>query len=253
MKLITLNLWGGRVTHKLGDFFKSNSADIWCFQEVFNANGDTGIVKNMIHVPGFEPNLELLTFIKKHLPSHTAYFCTTHLNSYGISIFISNKIKVLDVGEFQIAQGDWETNNDIETKDHDRKVQWIKLNSNGKEFFVLNGHLTHRPVGKEDSEKRLTQSKIIIDFLKQHPIPTILVGDFNLMPHTNSIKMIEDAGMTNLIKKYNITGTRTELYKKEWKFADYAFISAGIQAHDFKVMPDIVSDHSPLFLDFTIV
>ena len=44
MKLITLNLWGGRVTHKLGDFFKSNSADIWCFQEVFNANGDTGSI-----------------------------------------------------------------------------------------------------------------------------------------------------------------------------------------------------------------
>lgn len=123
---------------------------------------------------------------------------------------------------------------------------------NGKKVLIVNVHLTHRPEGKSDSEKRFKQSKIIIDFLGMFDCPKILVGDFNLLPDTESIAMIERAGMRNLIKEYNVTSTRTELYKKPLQFADYIFVSPEINVREFKVLPDVVSDHAPLYLDFEI-
>lgn len=38
----------------------------------------------------------------------------------------------------------------------------------------------------------------------------IIVGDFNLMPDTKSISMIEEAGFDNLIAQYAIQTTRNE-------------------------------------------
>ena len=75
-------------------------------------------------------------------------------------------------------------------------------------------------------------------------------GDFNLLPDTQSIKKLENFGLRNLVKEYNITSTRTSFYTKSEKFADYAFVSSEIAVKDFKVLPDEVSDHSPLYLEF---
>ena len=65
--------------------------------------------------------------------------------------------------------------------------------------------------------------------------------------------MIEATGMRNLIKEYNITSTRTSFYKKPVRFADFVFVSKDIKVNDFKVLPDEVSDHAPLFLDFEVM
>ena len=55
--------------------------------------------------------------------------------------------------------------------------------------------------------------------------------------------------MKNLIKEYNIQSTRTSLYEKSEKFADYVFVSPEIVVKDFKLLPDEVSDHLALFLE----
>jgi endonuclease/exonuclease/phosphatase family metal-dependent hydrolase len=93
---------------------------------------------------------------------------------------------------------------------------------------------------------------MIVNFMNLFDCPKILMGDFNLLPDTESIKIIEAAGLRNLIKEFGITETRTELYKKKLRFADYAFVSPEIKVKDFKVLPDVVSDHSPQYLDFEI-
>ncbi len=64
------------------------------------------------------------------------------------------------------------------------------------------------------------------------------------------MKKLEDFGLRNLIKEYGITSTRTSFYTKPEKFADYMLVSPGVEVKDFKVLPDEVSDHSPLYLEF---
>jgi endonuclease/exonuclease/phosphatase family metal-dependent hydrolase len=62
--------------------------------------------------------------------------------------------------------------------------------------------------------------------------------------------MFEDFGLRNLVKEYGVISTRTHFYTKPEKFADYIFVLQGIDVKDFRVLPDAVSDHSPLYLEF---
>ena len=89
------------------------------------------------------------------------------------------------------------------------------------------------------------------DFLNTLDAPVILCGDFNLRPDTESIKILEE-NMHNLVKDYNIQSTRTSLYPKAERFADYILTSNEIIVQDFKVLPDEVSDHSPLWVEFSV-
>lgn len=256
MKLITLNIWGGRVGDKLPDFFrKYGDTDILCFQEVFRNFTNRSQDEEIMKTDKYQLNPDLFEGLKEHLPDHKGEFCPTFRGTYGLAAFFKQGIEILDQGETFIARGDWETNPDIDTKDHHRKLQWLELRIDGKSMLIANVHCTHRPKGKGDIEKRLKQSKMIIDFLQMFDCPKILVGDFNLQPDTESIEMIGRSGMKNLVKEYKVPTTRTELYKR-WdggpKFADYIFVSPEIKVNDFKVLPDVVSDHAPLYLDFNL-
>ncbi len=62
--------------------------------------------------------------------------------------------------------------------------------------------------------------------------------------------MIEDLPTRNLIKEYSVQSTRSSYYKKELRFADYMFVSPEVNITDFKVLPDEVSDHLAMYLDF---
>jgi endonuclease/exonuclease/phosphatase family metal-dependent hydrolase len=252
VKVVTLNIWGGRVAGKLEGFFHGHGGtDIFCFQEVFHAGPP--IIEHARIFSEHEHNPDLFEALKRFLPGHRGMFCQAFRETYGVASFLKNGIKVLHHGETMIARGDWDWNDDIGTKDHHRKIQWIELEFDGRPFLLANAHLTHRPEGKRDSEKRIRQSRRIADFLAMFDCPKVLVGDFNLMPDTESIRIIEAAGMKNLVKEHGVTCTRTELYRRFAtgpKFADYIFVSPDVRVREFKVLEDVVSDHSPLYLDF---
>ncbi|MBP8994985.1 MAG: hypothetical protein KBG30_14410 [Bacteroidales bacterium] len=77
----------------------------------------------------------------------------------------------------------------------------------------------------------------------------ILCGDFNVAPDTKSMEILETS-MNNLVKEYKVTTTRSHLYTKEHKFADYILVSPEIKVKKFEVIQDVVSDHLPLMLEF---
>jgi endonuclease/exonuclease/phosphatase family metal-dependent hydrolase len=253
MKLVTLNLWGGRTSDRLPAFFCNHpEVDIWCFQEMFKKVENMVERRFRVKVEGFEVDHDLYGKVESLLDTHEGKFCQCRQEAYGIATFIKKDIEIMERGEILVARGDWEDTEHEHSLDHHRKIQWFELRIVDKRILLVNTHLTHRPEGKGDSEKRLKQSKIIVDFLEMFDIPKILVGDFNLMPDTESIHMIEKSGMRNLIVEHGITSTRTELYKKELRMADYIFVSPEIKVINFRVLSDVVSDHNPLLLDFDL-
>ena len=114
---------------------------------------------------------------------------------------------------------------------------------------IMNFHGLWNGKGKGDSEDRLVQSDNIVNFVKSLTTPVILCGDFNLRPDTKSLAKIEELGLRNLIKEYGITSTRTSMYTKQEKFADYTFVSKEVNVVDFKILPEEVSDHAAMFID----
>ena len=56
----------------------------------------------------------------------------------------------------------------------------------------------------------------------------------------------------NLVSEFNITSTRTPLYDKAEPYADYVFVSSGVEVNVFSVLDAVVSDHAPLYLEFSV-
>jgi len=133
---------------------------------------------------------------------------------------------------------------------HARNIQYVTLETIRGLITVINFHGLWNGQGKGDSEERLTQSENILNFVKGLSNDFILCGDFNLLPETKSLKMLEEHGLRNLIKEYGITSTRTSFYTKPERYADYIFTTKGMEVKEFKVLPEEVSDHSALLLEF---
>jgi hypothetical protein len=52
---------------------------------------------------------------------------------------------------------------------------------------------------------------------------------------------LEEEGLRNLIAEHAVTSTRTSLYPRVERFADYVFVSAGVDVFEFGALPDEVS------------
>jgi endonuclease/exonuclease/phosphatase family metal-dependent hydrolase len=246
MKLITLNVWGGKQRDDLGVFLaKHSDVDVFCLQEVYDkAEGkDRYFSKQGI-------DLNHLDTLKGQLPDYECFY-HPHLGDWwGLAIFIKKDLNVIDSGEVYVHK-EKGFNYDLETLGHTAKnLQYATIQTDKGEHTVINFHGLYTGQGKDDTHERVVQSQNIVAFLKTLENPYVLAGDFNLNPTTESMNLLESHGMRNLIKEFGYTSTRTPLYEKEGKFADYVLVSGDIETLDFSVLPDVVSDHSPLYLEF---
>lgn len=254
MKLITLNTWGGRAgKEKLLEFFAQHKddTDVFCLQEIWSAPYE--------HLEGYSAggapidNSQIMTYgmqeISGLLQDFNSFFKPHHGDHYGLMMLVRKNLETIAEGDvFVYKEKGYVSDGDV--GNHARNLQYVTILFNNKPLTIMNIHGLWNGKGKTDSEDRINQSKNIVNFIKSLNGEYILGGDFNLLPDTESVKIIESAGLRNLIKDFGITSTRTSFYKKPEKFADYVFVSQNIKVNNFEVLPDEVSDHSPLFLDF---
>ena len=254
MKLITLNIWGGTLHDPLLSFVEdySEKVDIFCFQEVYQAHLDKLISRGM--------HADIYGEIAKKLTSHTGYFAP-HLKSYdlggkvdfdlkaGLTIYIRKNIEVSECKDLFIYRDGLELlHDDIQTVP--RNLQYISFKSNDNNYLISHFHGIWYPKTKVDTDDRIKQVRKMKGFLSERKERKILCGDFNLLPATKSMNILEE-GMVNLIKEYDIKTTRNKHYQREEKHADYVLISPDITVRKFTVVDTIVSDHLPLFLEFS--
>lgn len=241
MKLITLNIWGGHVRDPLLAFINSyKDIDIFCFQEVYRD------AKEKISTEDRNVSLNIFTELQALLPDHNAFFRPVVNDIYGVGMFVKKHIEVLGEGDVCIHENHTYIGRG---PSHSRNLQWLECHVNNHVYSISNIHGLWNGMGKTDTPARIAQSLRIRDFINTIQVPKIVCGDFNLRPDTESLKIIED-GMNNLIKMYKVSSTRTSLYSKQEKFADYILTSPEIAINEFTVLKDEVSDHSPLFFDF---
>jgi exonuclease III len=245
MKVICLNVWGGRKTKEIFDFVRTHeSVDIFCFEEVYdNAHG-----KDTIWLDG--TNFDFLEQIKKVLENYTCIY-HPHLGDWwGLAMFIKKGIEVVESGEVYVHQQKG-FDMSIEVYGHTAKnIQYAVCSVGEKKVTVAHMHGLWNGKGKGDTPERITQSENVCDFIRKQTGGCVLLGDLNLSPDTRSIKIIEDTPCRNLIKEYGITSTRSSHYAKDNKYADYAFVTPDIAVDAFAVLSDEVADHLPLFLEF---
>lgn len=256
VKIISLNTFGGKLKNELYGFLEDqrDQIDIFCFQEIFDSNS-TILESNGIRTHLFKEISNILNNYQGfYNPQLSGYDQAGEVNfdlTFGLSTFIKNGIKTIDKGEVfvHLEKGVGKINFDGYT-DIPRNMQYATIAIGNQKLTIFNLHGLWTK-DKEDNNLRIKQSNKVRSFMKKFDGEKILCGDFNLNPNTKSLNIL-DRGMKNLIKEFKITSTRSSLYKKDQKFADYMIISNGIKVVDFKVMDNLVSDHLSLYLEFAL-
>jgi endonuclease/exonuclease/phosphatase family protein len=273
IKLICWNVAGSRFPGTYNFFEKqAGEIDIFCLQEIIDEFASPLYPKTLHrtiplhHKKGARVNFPSISKIlgnyarnfSPHADFLEAFAPEGPMMALRNVSDIQNPINRIDFGSFDIFAGqDYATN---------VVLQWLLLVSDSlslhdglpteRRVIVTNTHGLWQKSGKGDSELKIQQSERIVRALRylkeRFNCEFVVTGDFNVTPDTKSISILEEFGLRNLIKDFGITSTRTSIYTKEPKFADYVFVSSGVKVNEFKVLPEESSDHAPLYLDFSI-
>ncbi|EET89771.1 MAG: endonuclease/exonuclease/phosphatase family protein [Candidatus Micrarchaeales archaeon] len=255
MRIVSLNVWGGRVYSKLAEFLegKKTGVDIFCFQEVLDANSKTGneakATKQSYQGTEFEEVQDLYGRLENVLTGFRGFLSASYSEgSEKLAMFVRNgieadvrtawahkQIRVLYGGKpFEVGS----------------IMQYAKISNDNGTCFIANVHGLWQGGGKEDTPERIEQSRNILRIMSSFGERKILCGDFNLDISTESVHMLEQETV-NLVKEFKINSTRSALApSSKGRFADYIFASDKIKINKFNVLNDVVSDHLPLYVDF---
>ncbi|KAA0206351.1 endonuclease/exonuclease/phosphatase family protein [Candidatus Uhrbacteria bacterium] len=255
MKIITLNTWVGRAGRD--PFFAflekyRRDTDVFCFQEIRSAPHEhsQGVLAGGVAV---NENImaEGVQEISERLSDFVAFFHPQLLENYGLMMLVKKELLVKEHGDvFVHKHRGYIPEGDIGK--HARNIQYATLDISGKPFTIINFHGLWNGMGKTDTDDRIEQSKNILNFTRGLKGDFVLCGDFNLLPDTESIRLLEQSGLRNLIKEYGVTSTRTSFYTKPEKFADYVFVTPSVKVADFAVLPEEVSDHAALMVEVEV-
>jgi endonuclease/exonuclease/phosphatase family metal-dependent hydrolase len=259
MKLITLNIWGGRVLEPLLKLAqtKLQEADVICLQEVLSAAEalpGTEVCTNTL-----EQLLPLMTDYRFVYNSNVVDTLTSKISQpglrYGNAIFVRKNLRLRASQNHYIVKYPGDSFDLEGGEDHPRALQVVQLTDEaGNDLAVANYHGYWSNGPKTDDEVRLEQSKRIREVLDGLGEPFILCGDFNLLPTTKSLDILR-AGLTDMVQKYELLTTRSALYKRidYAPFADYVFAGPEVRDKSFQALEDVVSDHLALELEFDLV
>ncbi len=228
MKIIFLNTWDGKREKDLREFFKVHAldTDVFCLQEAYER------VPRILEDYLKEFNPTYVTRRERGTETSERYaqatFVRKSLTMLGSEVLVDeNRVSGLGLA------------NDIRFEDH--------------VLHICNYHGIARPIEKIDSPERLRESQRILDYYKEKVGPTVIGGDFNLLPDTRSIELFREHGYRNLIAEYAIATTRNRFawdrHPNKLFFCDYVFVSPEVRVKEFGVPNVEVSDHLPLILD----
>lgn len=240
-KLIQLNMWGGRLEGVLRDFFSKQSPDILCLQEAVSyQKGDAGFMLPVERIQEIcsLPYMVFGPVFSFNLMQATASFGNCILSKYPIQ-------------KSEILFTNLEHKENFDFNEHDGNVRnfvHASIEIAGKTYELVTHHGYHIPDHKNGTKETIEQMRQLAEYVKQLEGPTILTGDFNLAPSSESLKELNNI-LTNLPVSHKLKTTRTPLTHKT-EVCDYIFINDGIGVHKFSTSDEMISDHKALILEF---
>jgi endonuclease/exonuclease/phosphatase (EEP) superfamily protein YafD len=120
---------------------------------------------------------------------------------------------------------------------------------------VTVGHMhgLRDPKGKMDTPVRGEQARkfaAMVQSVQMPGDPVVVCGDFNVLPGSETFRVLARVAPYNLVTTGGFDGTRTSHYPKPERWADYMLVNGPLKDAPFTVVRDPeVSDHCPLVLE----
>jgi endonuclease/exonuclease/phosphatase family metal-dependent hydrolase len=247
----------------LAPWVASNSADVWCLQEVTR----TPALGGWTHFSDGERELpqraNFFDDVRSLLPHHQGLFLTSdagpvvdadgveHRQDFGIALFVDERIPVIGQ-ESVFVHGSFVDHVQWTTSDRPRIAQAARLvdRESNRTVSVVHLHGLRDAQGKGDTAARRAQADRLVDLVRRAQSQDDLVvvcGDLNLLPDSETFALLRAVGMVDLV---GTADTRTSRYQKPLRHASYMLISDVNAVKQFEVVatPE-VSDHRALALD----
>jgi endonuclease/exonuclease/phosphatase family metal-dependent hydrolase len=226
VKIVFLNTFYGELDKQIREYLISEIAEtnVFCLQEV---------------------HAKMLAICRDVFCEYNEIFAEKYISSeekYAQATYIKKPLKITASCPV------------MDSKDKVGLGLFTEIESNERLLNIINFHGPPKPGHKLDTPKRIDQSKYLIKYCMDLPGDKIIGGDFNISPETKSIKMFEELGYVDLIKKYKIKTTRNNIawakYVNHKKyFSDYVFVNPNLKIKRFEVPNIEVSDHLPMILE----
>lgn len=263
MKLVNINInIKEDNTLKVVDFIKAQQADVVTLQEVLRPLEDNvfenykvqtvldNSLKGIYPYRFFGP-LQVTNMFLKNGQMHRDFGGYLEQGNEVISKFPI----VSAVNEFYYKNFSYNTDvTHWKEEDHGRAVQIVVLEVAGQKVQILNVHGIWTP-DKLGDARTVAECEYLIKAARRQDLPTVIVGDFNLQPGTESIALLNKE-FINLVSQYKILSTRpgfSDDLDQGDNIVDYIFVNEKIKVNDFKRIDTNISDHFPFLLDFEIL
>jgi endonuclease/exonuclease/phosphatase family metal-dependent hydrolase len=262
MRVVSLNAWCGGMLGPLTTWLPGCGADVLCVQEVTWTPGYDGWVTYTDPDRTSRQRASLFTDLRRALPEYQAHFFTydtgpvscedgvLRRQHFGIATLVASHLPIIG-GETSFVHGTFADHDAWPAENRGRAAHAVRV-VDGKAGCVTIGHFhgVRMAAGKQDTPDRRRQAERLVALLDRvrHPGDVVvLAGDFNVLPHSETFEILGRAGLSDLVGQ---TGTRTSVYPKPGRHADYLLVSDRAVVASFEVLltPE-VSDHRPLVLD----
>lgn len=238
MKIISANVWGGRLESQILSFVREQQPDILCLQELIDIKGGKSAMfaslEEIQEAAQAEYTFMSPVFSMNYM-TRKADFGNCIISKYPIV----NKKTIFTGKEYAEDFDFLHRNADM------RNLQLADIQTpDGEIVHVLNHHGHHINQHKNGDAETMRQCGIIASEITKLNGKVVVCGDFNLAPHSESLEQI-NALLTNLPVKNKLVTTRNQLTHKS-EVCDYIFVSEDVSVDSFEASEEIISDHKAL-------
>lgn len=268
MRIALLNAWGGRLHDRLLRFLPELDPDVLCLEEVVHTPGapaDVMEYRDPEVATVLPQRARLFEEVAGALPGHGATFCPAargdlwhggkaHPSQWGMATLVRRDLVV--IGQVQdFAHGEYGAHGYGEHP-RSRVAHVVRLYDHRADHPITVAHLRglRDLAGKGDTPARIAQVHRFADLIGGLHRPgerLVVCGDLNVRPDGETLAILAARlGLIELVTARGFEGTRTSLYTKPERFADYMLVGGQVRVNAFDVLREPeVSDHATLILD----
>jgi endonuclease/exonuclease/phosphatase family metal-dependent hydrolase len=260
MKLLQLNIEGGKLLNEIAEYIKEHDYDIICMQEMtsdlrFQMSHKTHLNPDITEFP----SLDCFEELSRRLERWTGILSKTFTdpngkNYFGNAIFFKKELQHLSTNQIPMTEERIVEIDNFDPPSYPMRAFTVELETPEGTLQIVNGHFTWGPT-PYDTHTTVYRAQIVRDYLLKIKKPFILTGDFNVDSRSVTCMQFETISR-NIVRDLKISNTLNPGRHKaphlfpEGIACDQIFVSPEIDVFGFKVIKKDLSDHYGLEIEF---